>query len=280
MALRTRAGHIVAVLDLDDKYSPDKELEAQNVYKTTETKHPGVAYIKAAGPVYLGGEIHVIERAPSPYPAYHRDPAQTRALFVERGWSRVVAFQTRNPIHRAHEYITKCALETVDGLMIHPLVGATKGDDIPAEVRMRCYETLIARYYVKDRVLLSIYPAAMRYAGPREAIWHAICRKNYGCSHFIVGRDHAGVGSYYGSYDAQRLFGTFAPGSSGSSRSASRTRSTRRPWPAWRRTRRRPATNRPRSTCRERRCAKCCLAASFRRPSSRGPRSRRSSSAP
>ena len=215
VGLRARDGRVVAVLDLDDKFAPDKELEAQNVYRTTDTKHPGVAYVKATGPVYLGGEIHLLERTPSAFPAYHRDPAQTRALFAERKWSRIVAFQTRNPIHRAHEFITKCALETCDGLLIHPLVGATKGDDIPADVRMRCYEALIERYYVKDRVLLSIYPAAMRYAGPREAIFHAIARKNYGCSHFIVGRDHAGVGNTYGTYDAQRIFAELSPGELG-----------------------------------------------------------------
>ena len=216
VALRARDGRLVAVLDLDDKFTPDKELEAERVYGTTETKHPGVAYVKASGPVYLGGELHVLERSgTTAFPAHHRDPAQTRAELASRGWTRIVGFQTRNPIHRAHEHITKCALEICDGLLIHPLVGATKGDDIPVDVRMRCYETLIERYYVKDRVLLSIYPAAMRYAGPREAIFHAIARKNYGCSHFIVGRDHAGVGSYYGTYDAQRIFGTFAPGEMG-----------------------------------------------------------------
>ncbi len=216
VALRAPDGRLVAVLDLHDKFSPDKDLEAQRVYGTTETKHPGVAYVMGAGAVYLGGPVHVLERSgTTAFPAHHRDPAQTRAVFAERKWSRVVGFQTRNPIHRAHEFITKTALEICDGLMIHPLVGATKGDDIPADVRMRCYEALIERYYVKERVLLSIYPAAMRYAGPREAIFHAIARKNYGCSHFIVGRDHAGVGSYYGTYDAQRIFGEFAPGELG-----------------------------------------------------------------
>jgi ATP sulfurylase/adenylyl-sulfate kinase len=216
VALRTPDGRLVAVMELDDKYRPDKAVEAARVYGTTETKHPGVAYLMGTGPVYLGGKVHVLERpGTSAFPAYHRDPAETRALFAERKWSRVVGFQTRNPIHRAHAFITKSALEICDGLMIHPLVGATKGDDIPADVRMRCYEALIERYYVKERVLLSIYPAAMRYAGPREAIFHAIARKNYGCSHFIVGRDHAGVGSYYGSYDAQRIFSAFAPGELG-----------------------------------------------------------------
>jgi sulfate adenylyltransferase/3'-phosphoadenosine 5'-phosphosulfate synthase len=215
-ALRARDGRIVAVTDVSDVWTPDKTLEAREVYRTTETAHPSVAHLFGTGPVYVGGRVHVVDRPLRPaFPAHHRDPRETRALFAERGWSRVVGFQTRNPIHRAHEYLTKTALEVCDGLLIHPLVGATKPGDVPADVRMRCYEVLLDRYYPASRVLLSIYPAAMRYAGPREAVFHAIARKNYGCSHFIVGRDHAGVGSYYGRYDAQKIFDAFAPGEIG-----------------------------------------------------------------
>jgi sulfate adenylyltransferase len=211
VALADPAGCPVAVLDVDGVYEYDKEREAEQAFRTTDAAHPGVARLYEQKPLYLAGRLTVFELPEPAFPELAKSPAETRAAFADRGWKRVVGFQTRNPIHRAHEYLTKVALETVDGLLIHPLVGDTKSDDVPAATRVECYRVLLDGYYPAERVVLSAFPAAMRYAGPREAIWHAICRKNYGCSHFIVGRDHAGVGDYYGTYDAQLIFDEFEP---------------------------------------------------------------------
>jgi len=215
-ALAGPDGKILAVMDVVEKFEGDKRLEARSVFRTDEEAHPGVAALYSQGDMMLAGDIHVVARPQqTDFLSYRIDPADTRAKFAELGWRTIVGFQTRNPIHRAHEYLIKCALEIVDGALVHPLVGATKSDDIPATTRMRCYEALLNNYFPRDRTMLAVFPAAMRYAGPREAIFHAIARKNYGCTHFIVGRDHAGVGKYYGTYDAQKLFSEFKDGELG-----------------------------------------------------------------
>ena len=213
VAIEDDRGDVVAILHLSEKFGLDVKNLAEKVYRTTDEAHPGVAYTYSLGPVFLAGEIDVLQAREVEHQAANLTPAETRAAFKERGWKRIVAFQTRNPIHRAHEYLTKCALETCDGLLIHPLMGTTKSDDIPGDVRMKCYHALMEQYYAHDHVMLSIMPVNMRYAGPREAIMHAIYRQNYGVTHFIVGRDHAGVGNYYGTYDAHQIFDELEPGS-------------------------------------------------------------------
>lgn len=199
---------LMGVMSVQEKYGYDKKHEAKQVFRTEDEAHPGVAKVYAQEDILLAGPVKAISEGPYPdlYGQKYGRPAETRAIFEDRGWDTIAAFQTRNPIHRSHEYCTKIALEVCDGILIHPLVGKLKADDIPAEVRMKCYDVLLQNYYPSDRVVLKVYPMEMRYGGPREAILHAIFRQNYGCSHLIVGRDHAGVGNYYGPFEAQEIF--------------------------------------------------------------------------
>lgn len=199
---------LMGTMLVEEKYTYDKKHEAINVFRTDDEAHPGVAKIYAQHDVYLGGPVKVVSEKhyPKEFGDYYARPTETRAIFAEKGWKTIAGFQTRNPIHRSHEYVTKIALEVSDGLLIHPLVGKLKAGDIPADVRMKAYEVLIENYYPKDNVVLKVYPMEMRYGGPREAVLHAIFRQNFGCTHLVIGRDHAGVGSYYGPFDAQKIF--------------------------------------------------------------------------
>src|SRR5581483_1650019 len=212
VALRDARGMLYGLLRVGEVYQVDPAHEAHAVYGTRETRHPGVADLLARPVWRVGGVVDAVRQPPHPgFQDVLLEPRETRVVFAARGWRRVVAFQTRNPVHRAHEYIQKCALETCDGLLLHPLVGATKEDDVPARVRLRCYRALLAARFPAGRAVLAVFPAAMRYAGPREAVLHALARKNYGCTHIIIGRDHAGVGDFYGTFDAQRIFDRFDP---------------------------------------------------------------------
>ena len=209
----SKNGHeVYTIVQVNDVFKRNKEEEAKLVFGTTDTSHPGVDRVFKEPEWLVGGDVFVL-RLPSHPPEiqkHYLTPQETRSIFQARGYKRIVGFQTRNPMHRAHEYLVKCALETVDGLLLHPLVGPTKSDDIPAEVRMKCYEVLLERYFPRERVVLAVNPAPMFYAGPREAIFHAIVRKNYGCTHFIVGRDHAGVGNFYHPFAAHEIFDRFS----------------------------------------------------------------------
>jgi len=207
IALAADGGLRIATLKISEIYRVDRKREAEAVFGTADDAHPGAKNVTSTPPWCVAGPVSLFEDIPGrTFLEYPREPRQTRAAFRELGWRRIVAFQTRNPTHRAHEYIQKAALEICDGLLVHPLVGETKSDDVPAAVRMETYKVLLDKYYPKGRAMLAVMPAHMRYGGPREAILHAIIRRNYGCTHFIVGRDHAGVGNYYGTYDAQKIF--------------------------------------------------------------------------
>jgi sulfate adenylyltransferase len=209
-----QSGEILAVMTIREKYSIDKKIEAEHVYRTTDPKHPGVAKLLQQGDVNLAGPVSVLSEGEYPvkYPQLYIRPAEARAMFLERGWSTVAAFQTRNPMHRSHEHLVKIAVEVSDGVFIHQVLGRLKVGDIPAEVRTRAIQAMIDNYFRPGTVIQAGYPIEMRYAGPREALLHALIRQNFGCSHLIVGRDHAGVGNYYGPYDSQAIFDQLWPG--------------------------------------------------------------------
>ncbi|MGQ0662728.1 MAG: sulfate adenylyltransferase [Pseudomonadota bacterium] len=204
------SGEIMAVLEVAEKYAIDKPFECQHVFRTTDPKHPGVAKVMSQGEVNLAGRVTVLSEGvyPRHYKGLYFRPAETRALFAQKGWSRVAAFQTRNPMHRSHEYLAKIAIEVCDGVLIHQVLGALKAGDIPAEVRVEAIDVLTQTYFVPGTFIQAGYPIEMRYAGPREALLHALFRQNFGCSHLVIGRDHAGVGGYYGPFDAQQVFDT------------------------------------------------------------------------
>jgi sulfate adenylyltransferase len=204
----SESNEILATMTVKEKYGIDKALECTSVYKTTDVEHPGVKMVMEQGEINLAGPVKVLSQGgfPEQYGEQFMTPAQTRAFFKEKGWSTIAAFQTRNPMHRSHEYLAKVAIEICDGVLIHSLLGKLKPGDIPADVRSRSIAALIDKHFVKNTVIQAGYPLDMRYAGPREALLHALFRQNYGCSHLIVGRDHAGVGSYYGPFDAQHIF--------------------------------------------------------------------------
>ncbi|WP_299625226.1 sulfate adenylyltransferase [Pelagibius sp.] len=208
-------GDILGVLTVNEKYPIDKELECSRVYRTTETAHPGVQKVMEQGPINLAGRVMALSEGhfPETYKGLYHRPAETRALFQEKGWSRVAAFQTRNPMHRSHEHLAKIAIEICDGVLIHQVLGALKPGDIPAEVRVKAIDALVNHYFVPGTIIQAGYPIEMRYGGPREALLHAVFRQNFGCSHLVVGRDHAGIGDYYGPFDAHHIFDTLEPGS-------------------------------------------------------------------
>jgi sulfate adenylyltransferase len=209
------SGEIMGTLEVTEKYKIDKTFECEHVFRTADPKHPGVEKVMGQGEVNIAGRVSAVSEGvfPKQYEGLYYRPAETRALFADKGWSRVAAFQTRNPMHRSHEHLAKIAIEICDGLLIHQVLGALKAGDIPAEVRVKAIDALTQNYFVPGTYIQAGYPIEMRYAGPREALLHAVFRQNFGCSHLVIGRDHAGVGSYYGPFDAQHIFDTLPEGS-------------------------------------------------------------------